>query len=365
MNTLLNTRFASAVLIVSFLICSRALPANGETAGSFTNDEKYVDEIAFLFEGEVCSSRLDGSDLSHLTQTNGKVRDFRFSPDLQYLAYTAVIGMVEDVGLWEEGEEVSETEIWSINIVNLSTMKVVAEIEPEGEWLYFGRWFASDRLIYYSSSGFDISGFYQYDSRTNNTVALDYLEGNKLLHADFSADGSQMLYVDDVGLGKNFHYRLHVLDLKTNNDNVVASKKRIRNQALSHDQRSVAYVEIQSDTDEAVAIVWEYNLVSESTKELITLPAKTKGVSSLSWSAGDSHIGLFYSPSYSLNGYVFPVADASDVHEISGRQFCWIGDDAILYTRGASGIFVYDLKTKEERMLITNATHPVYLKRIK
>lgn len=364
MNTQLKTGMVNAVFIFCCLICSGGHPVYSEIAKSPAEFEDYIGGIAFLLEGEVCLSRLDGSDVSRLTQTDGKIRDFRFSPDLNYLACTKVFGMVEAAGLWEDEEEVPETEIWSVDIVNLATMTVVAEIKPEGDWLYFAKWFASDKLIYYSSSGFDISGYYQYDARTNTIKTLDYLEGYRLALADISFDGRQMLYVDDAGLGEDFHYRLHIVNLSTNDDRIVASRKRILNQSLSHDLKSVAFVEVQSDPDRPVAIVWIHSMERDDTEKLITLPAKTKGNSSISWSAGDSCLGLFYAPSYSPNGYIFSLADPSDVHEISGKQFCWAGDHTILYSRGASDIFLYDLKNREETLLIKKATNPAYLTRV-
>lgn len=363
MNTPMNAKLANAVLLICCLISFGGHPANCEISEAVSGIDDYMGGIAFLLDGDIHLSDIEGGDIKRLTQTDGKVEDFRFSPDLKYLAYTKVSGMVEDVGLWEDGEEVPLTEIWSIVIVNLGTMTKVTEIEPDGEWLYFGKWSTPDKLLYYSSSGFDVSGFYHYDALTNSIRELDYLDGNRQLSADFSADGKQMVYIDDAGLGESFHYRLHFAIPGANTDKVLASRQRIRNQSFSHDSKSVAFVEIQSNADDTAAIVWIHGLDSDTTEKLITLPAKTRGASSLSWSAGDSCLGLFYSASYGRNGYIFPVADPSDLHEISGRQFCWAGDNAILYSRGASGIFLYDLKRKEETLLIKGATHPTYLKR--
>jgi WD40 repeat protein len=362
-DTRLNAGIVNAGLFVCCLICFGGHPAYSELAKTPAEFEDYVGGIAFLLEGEVCLSRLNGGDISRLTQTDGEIRDFRFSPDLKYLACATAFGMVEAPGLWENEEEVPETEIWSIDIVNLITMTAVAEIEPQGDWLHFAKWFASDKLIYYSSSGFDISGYFQYDAETNTIETLDYFEGNRLAVADISVDGNQVLYVDDAGLGKDFHYRLHVLNLNTNDDRIIASRKRILNQGFSHDLKSVAFVEVQSNPDKPVAIVWIYNMENDETEKLITLPAKTKGNSSISWSSGDSCLGLFYAPSYRPNGYILTLADPSDVHELSGRQFSWVGDHTIVYSRGASDIFLYDLKDRKETLLIKKATSPAYLKR--
>ena len=149
----MNRRIVITVLVLSFLLSL----AGGPTASAA---DELDGIIAFLHDGEICLSNKDGGEIEVLTQTEGKVEDFRFSPNLEYLAYTHVVGMVEDVGLFDEGEEVPKTEIWSIVIVQLSTLNVLAEIEPGGEWLNLVQWTTFDKLMYYSSSGFDIAGIY-------------------------------------------------------------------------------------------------------------------------------------------------------------------------------------------------------------
>ncbi len=354
----------NAALLLCWLICFDGRHADCETGEAVTRIDDCIGGIAFLLDGDIHVSDIDGGEIGRLTRTDGKVENLVFSPDLKYLAYARVFGMVEDVGLWENGEEVPETEIWSIVILNLATMVNVREIEPDGEWLYLGKWYAPDNLLYYSSSGFDVSGFCQYEARTNTVKELDYQEGHSFLFADFSANGKQMVYIDDAGLGENFHYRLHIAVPGADSDRVLALRPRILNQSLSHDLKSVAFVEVRSNTSDTAAVVWIHGLDDDTAEELISLPAKTRGSSSVSWSANDSYIGIFYSPGYRPNGYIFPLADPSDIHEVSGGQFCWAGDDAILYSRGASGIFFYDLKKREETLLIKGATHPVYLRRV-
>jgi hypothetical protein len=190
---------------------------------------------------------------------------------------------------------------------------------------------------------------------------LDYRPGHKLLLADFSADGSLMAYVDDTGLGKDFRRRLHIVTSDTNEDRVVASRKKIFNQQFSHDLKSIAFLEVQSDDSQSVSAVWRYSTERDGLEQLATLPAKTRGNSSILWSTTDNCIGLFHSPGQYPNGYVFALTDPSDIHVLSGKQFCWAGDDAILYSRGASDLYIYSMKNREETLLVDKATHPFYL----
>lgn len=347
--------------VLALMLCLGAGDIVADDARSSANIDDYIGGMAFLLDGEICLANLDGTEIHPLTHTDGKVNDFRFSPDLKYLALTKVVGMVEDVGLWEEGEEVPKTETWSIVVLSLATMKTVHEIQPEHDWLYLAKWSGSGRFLYYSSSGFDLSGYYQYDARMNSVAELDYQEGHKLLFADFSADGSRMAYVDDTGLGKNFREHLHILTFGTNEDRIVELRMRIANQRFSHDLRSVAFLDFQKLDSQSVSLVWAYDVEYDSLEQLASLPGKTRGNSSIAWSTTDSCLGLFHAPSQYPNGYIFALTDPSDVHILSGKQFSWAGDSAILYSRGACDLFLYDMKSREETLLIEKATHPFYL----
>ena len=346
-------------LLLSSGVSSVAEPGEDSTV----QIDDYLGGVAFLLDGEVCLAGIEGGDVKALTQTDGKVVDFRLAPDLRHIAYSKVTGEVAAVGLFEEGEEVPMTEIWSIVIVNLATMEAVHEITPEYDWLEFGRWAESERLLYYSSSGFDVSGFYQYDLQSNTVSDLDYHAGHRLLMGDQSADGDLMIYVDDVGLGKNFREQLHVVREISRVDRVVLSRRRISIPRLSHDLRSIAFCNFEKADSEAVAIIWNYDLSRDSLYELVTLPGRTRGNSFIAWSSGDSCLGLFHAPSQYPNGYIFALDNPSDVHVLSGKQYCWVGDNALLYSRGESNLYIYDLITRQETLLIEKATHPVYLRR--
>ena len=183
-----------------------------------------------------------------------------------------------------------------------------------------------------------------------------------MFYADYSDDGSRVLYVDDTGLGKNFTYLLHLNDKKTGDDKILLSKREtIFNPVLSHDMTAIAFFERQSAGDSSLSVIWRYNIEDEVLQEVTSCPSKKAGNSELSWSAGDSCLGLFHAPSQQPNGFIFALSQPDDIHILSGEQFCWVGDDRIIYSRGEGGIYLYDMRDRKESNLNPEGTNPVYL----
>ncbi len=89
-------RFAIGIIIISYFGCINIATA--------TETSELINKIAFLKEGEIWISNIQGKDTIKLINTNGKIEDFLFSPTLHYIAYSKTIKYVDEPGLWGEGE---------------------------------------------------------------------------------------------------------------------------------------------------------------------------------------------------------------------------------------------------------------------
>lgn len=196
---------------------------------SFTTEiSDLSNKIAFLKNGEVWISDLSRREIKQITSDSGKVDDFLFSPSLKYLAYAKIIRYADEPGLWDDTEKVPQRAVCSIVIMKLQTQHVIKEIMPtEDTWIYISKWLPEGNLLYYNSSGLDISGFYSYNIQNDMKKEIDYNKSSIISNTDYSADGSLMAYVDDSGLGKDFKENLHLVDLKTNADRVLVSKRSV------------------------------------------------------------------------------------------------------------------------------------------
>ncbi|MGA1869833.1 MAG: hypothetical protein ACMUJM_14960 [bacterium] len=58
---------------------------------TFKDTSELVNKIAFLKEGDVWISNVNGEKIEQLTNTKGKIEGFLFSPNLRYIAYSKVI----------------------------------------------------------------------------------------------------------------------------------------------------------------------------------------------------------------------------------------------------------------------------------
>ncbi|MBI4832980.1 MAG: hypothetical protein HY801_15790 [Candidatus Lindowbacteria bacterium] len=370
-------KFIAAVISVMAVLCKLTLnPACGEvTSGRNTSEpacsEKSplppfikggikAEKIAFLRNGEVWVCDKDGRGLRQVTETAGKVEDFLFSPTLKYLAYSKVMKYVDEPGLWEESETVPQRAVCSIVIMGLKSREVLKEImPPEDNWIYPARWLPDGKLLFYAASGFDVWGFFEYDIRKGVETELDYTQGSVLLEADFHGGESLKAYVDDTGLGEDFKENLHIVDMRSDTDRILVSMRSILDPKISHRKKSVAFVEVDYVDKEGRDNLWVCNIRDGSLKKLYEGPARAKigGVSELAWSFDDRYIGMFFPP----EAVVLEVENPADVHKIRGTDFHWIADKKLAFAQG-NNIYLYDLDTRERRLLLKDATKPVFLR---
>ena len=236
---------------------------------SFAQQYELSNHIAFLKDGEVLVSDSKSENPKQITSDSGKVEDFQFSPSLKYLAYSSIIRYEDEPGLWEDTEKVPQKAVCSIVIMELQTKKIVKEILPaEDTWIYISRWLPNNILLYYGSSGFDVSGFYLFDIKNNVKKEIEYNKESIITSSYYSNDGSLMLYVDDSGLGEDYKQNLHLVDLRTNTDMVVISKRSISDIKISNDKNRIAFIEVEEADKNFFDNLWVYDIKKDSLNKL-------------------------------------------------------------------------------------------------
>jgi len=310
-----------------------------------------ANKIAFLRDQAVWLANPDGSGEQRLTNKSVKVNDFLFSPTLQYLAYSAIVGSAEEPGLWDSTETAPQRAICSIVIFDLATNKKLKQ--TDSEWVYITRWLPQDRLLYYTSDGYAVSGYYAYDARKNSMLTMP--DGDeRLTNSDFSLDGSLEAYVGSYGRDLYMHY------VDTNRDTVLVSGKfYICDVRISNNKRHVSFVQVQDEGQKYFDILWLYERKTSSCTSLHRGPAHAKsgGVNYLAWSPDDRYIGMFFPP----EAIVLEIEHPSRTITVSGKNFCWLANDKIIFTRD-NDTYVYDLTTSSSSLLIKGADMAVLLR---
>jgi hypothetical protein len=320
---------------------------------------KLAGKIAFLKDGEVWVANHQGHDIKQITRAQGKVEDFLFSPSLKYLAYSRIIKYVDEPGLWEPREESPKRALCSIVIMNTDKQTILKEImPPDGSWLYPAKWLPEEKMLFYESSGFDISAFFEYDLRMGIQNELDVQQGSQLFEATFDRDGSHMLYVNDTGLGETFKQNLYLVNLKSREDKIILSKRSILEPTMSDNNRNIAFIEVEPVGKEYFDNLWIYTFKDRSLKKMYREKARPKiaEINQLSWSFDGRHVGMFFSP----EALVIDIQESTNIHTIQGTDFDWVTNNRIMYARGKN-IIHYDLDTRKSEILIKEVSKPRYL----
>jgi dipeptidyl aminopeptidase/acylaminoacyl peptidase len=344
-------RFLRIVLLSSLIF----LPRSARRA------EKAVFEgrIAFLRDGEIWVADQDGGNASRVTDTDGKVEDFLFSPSLGYVAYSRRIKTVEEPGLWEDWETPPQRSVCSIVVLELEGLRPRGElVPPEGEWIYPNKWIPEERLFGHRASGFDVSGFFAFDARKGLQSDLDYSQGARLLEADFTPDGSLQAYVQDSGVGKDFKISLYLVNLRTKAEKLLLAKRSVLSPKISPDKARIAFFEVEYLEKKGFDTLWVYDIEKDRFEKLYHGPSKPKfgGVSDLAWSPDGRHIAIFF-PSETR---VLEVSDPAHVHSIPGNDCSWVSNDMVIYCR-ENRVYSYRLGTRKSNLLLESASKPVFL----
>jgi Tol biopolymer transport system component len=322
------------------------------------NTSELLNKIAFLKKGEVWISDIQRKELKKVTNTEGKVENFLFSPTLQYIAYSKIIKYVDEPGLWKKGEA-PKRPVSSIVIKNLIDGTIIKEIFPS-EWIHITKWRSADKLFYHESSGFDVSGFFEYDIRKGNVNRIDYKQGDILSDADHHKDGSLVVYVTNSGVGKKFTSELHLVDTKLNTDTIVVKKRSILDPKISHDKSYIAFFEVEwnFNTSKGRDNVWIYSIKNKSLKKVYTGKSMPKagGKDELLWSLDNKYLGLFH-PKVAI---VLYIQRSEHIQTISGTDFQWITNNNIIFSQDGN-IYRYSLKANKKKLIYDNAIRPVFL----
>lgn len=316
------------------------------------------EKIAYLKDGEVWTCDKKGRAIIQITKTGNKVDAFLFSPTQKYLAYSRVIKFVDEPGLYEDGKQIPQRALCSIVIMELESQKTVREIDPpDCSWIYPVKWLFNDTLLFYEGSGFDVSGFFEYDVQNNIKREVEYNRGGTLINADFIYESSVMLYVDDTGIGEAYRENLHRVDLRTKEDNILVSKRSILDPTLSHDEQKIAFFEVEYVNGTGVDNVWIYTIKENSLKKIYSEPAsaKTAGTSLLSWSPDDRYIGKF-----SIPAAVIEVQDPRNRRTIAGSDINWTDDGNLIFSRDGN-LYFYNLKKDKSGLIVKTVSDPIFL----
>ena len=307
-------------------------------------------KIAILKNNEVWILDQGGREAKQITKTDGKVEEFHFSPDLSYLAYTKVINYVEEPGVLSNGEDIPKIPVFSIVVMDVKTRKIVRELmPPESEWIHPIKWLPKEKLLFYSSDGVGVHGYFEFDVSRNVEVFRDPGEYH-LVEADYTRDGTLMVYVQNSAL--------HVVDMSSGVGKTVSlSRKDKLLTRISHDKRKIAWIEVKMNYDmPSINSLISYDLKTGRAQVLYEGPSPGLIGAELSWSHDDRAIGIFYRG----KAVVTELREPNKIHEINGTDFTWLPNRRILYSKG-SDIFKYSLDTGRSDLFIKNSSHAAYL----
>ena len=344
-----------AAIQIGFLCSLIFFAASTVPAG----DWGFGGKIAFLRNGEVWIFDQNGGDIKRITDTGGKVKGFLFSTSLKYLADSRKIRTAAEPGIWEKGEKPPRRSVCSIAIQDLRNQKTIYEMAPpEGEWTYLDKWMPNELLLAHSSSGFDVSGFFILDAREGRQSEIEYQQGSRLLESDFTMDGSLQAYVKDSGVGKDFKTHLYLVDLKTNAERLLLSKRSILSPKISPDKRRIAFFEVEEQEKRSIDNLWVYDPQKGLLKKLRQGPAKPKvgGVNDLTWSPDGRHIAI----SFLSETLVLETENPAQAYRIRGKDLSWVSNHSAIYSR-ENRVYRYRLDAREADLLLENAANPVFL----
>jgi hypothetical protein len=296
--------------------------------------------IAYLDKGDVWVLTPGVPGAERQTRT-GKVEDFRFSPDGQYLAYANRLRRNE------------ERAICSIVITKVSTGTVITEIRPAEGWIDIDKWLGST-LLYHASSAGEVSGFFEFDAARAAGRPLDQGDAHTL-DAALSRDGQLRAYVDDAGVGPAFQERLHLVNTVNGADFVVASKRSVMVPAVSAQHDAVAFIEMGG----AGSLPPEHHLwIYRTTDRRLTMlgddPATAgSAVESLEWSPDGRHLAINFGNRLSVR----TIDGGAALRPLRGEDACWLNATTIVM-RDATAIQRVDVVSGSQQVIVSSGTRP-------
>ena len=295
--------------------------------------------IAYLDKGDVWIVTPGLPRVERETRT-GKVEDFRFSADGQYLAYANRL---------RPGDG---RPICAIVITRVSTGSVIKELRPDEGWIDIDKWLGST-LLYHASSGLEVSGFFEFDAARGAGRAIDPGDAH-ILDTALSRNGSLRAYVDDIGLGPTFQERLHLVNTGTGTESVVVSKRSVMAPAFSWQNDAVAIIEVAGDGKLARDHLWIYRTSDRSVKLLSdeAVVAKSSG-DGPAWSPDGTYVSVNFGSKLTVHA----VAGNTPPKLLRGASACWSSATSMVML-DANGIQQVDMVTGSQHVLVSSGTRP-------
>ena len=340
-------RVSSSLALGLSLAAALTLPVGADGAGT----SKLANTIAFLRSRAVWVAEADGSGARKLTAERTGIDAFLFSPDLRYLAYTAVVGSAALPWLQDRAEAVPRRSTCAVMALDLETGRTFKA--ADAGWFDIIRWLPGDRLFFCASDGFAVTGYSLADVPGHSVRELASCD-ERTMGSDFSRDGSLEAYVDDSGRD------LHLVRRDTGSDALLVSGKgNITDVRISNDKKTVAFLQVEAVERVYSDILWLYDRESASCLSLYRGPSHSKSgsINCLAWSPDDRYIGMLFSP----QAIILDVRDSGQAKTIRGENPSWIAKDELIVNR-RNDLFVHDLATGADRLLVKDATGAVFLR---
>jgi Tol biopolymer transport system component len=350
--------------LVTWLLIPNPLPAAVEVQN----------KLAFLRDGEVWLVDTNGQNQVQLTQTQGKVDHYRFSPTLEYLAYSQVIKEVPKPGVWRKSTVVPESPkgvqtelqrpVVSIQVLNLQTLKIDRDLQPpKDNWFYFKAWLPEDQLLFIGASGFDVWGHFVYDAREKKEKKVFDYQGYRFIYGfrmDLDIEPSTVLYVSESGTGDTFREELNCLDTLTHARRTVFSKPSLLWPKLSHGGKSAAVLETEYRDGQLRDKLWLVDVEKGGAGLIYSGEMQAKGDNGLSWSPDDAWLAVDMKP----RSAVVSTQSPGTVFDIAGSGLNWVNSTALIYSDGTD-VFGFDLEAQTVSRILINASQPMLLKKAK
>jgi hypothetical protein len=300
--------------------------------------------IAFLDRGEIWDLGSSGR-AQQKTNTGGKVQDFRYSPDGEYLAYSKRL---------KPGDG---RPICSIVIVDVVSGRLITEIPPREGWIDIDKWLGST-LLYHSSEAMEVSGVFSFDASRQTGRELDLNVGSIALDSDATPDGAWLVYVDDDGVGPTYQQRLHLVDVPANSDSVQVSKRSIMAPALAPSLDAIAFVEVAGDGAAARDHVWVYRTSDRRVTMLDDEAVQPKSAGTgLAWSPD----GRYVLTNFDTGVTVLDATGGTAPRRFRGTDACWLDSGTVVVGQGG-GITAVDIESGATRSIVRRGGSPQCLR---
>jgi hypothetical protein len=146
--------------------------------------------------------------------------------------------------------------------------------------------------------------------------------------------------------------------MKTGKDIVLLTGKGFNSIRISNNDRFIAFIRIQQSGKDYFKNLLVYDRQKDSCISFYYGPSRPASSENkyIQWSANDKYLGIFYL----REAIILDCQNISNQLNIKGFNFCWAGNDKIIFDRG-DDTYIEDIKTKSISLLIKGVTKAVFL----